>query len=68
MFLRAFHGQLHVHNVSEAVIPPFRASLVTKLYKLIRLSTKNLLIFIRIQLGKHARNYVAIFSSLSPWC
>ena len=66
MFLRAFHGQLRVHHIGGAVIPPFRAPLVTKLYKFIYLSIKNLLIFIRIQLDKHARNYVAISSSLSP--
>ena len=68
MFLRAFHGQLRVHNVRGAVIPAFRAPLVTKLYKFICLSIKNLLIFIRIQLDKHARNYLAISGSLSPWC
>ena len=56
MFLRAFHGQLRVHHVGGAAIPPFWAPLVTKLYKFIRLSIKNLLIFIRIQLDKHARN------------
>ena len=56
MFLRAFHGQLRVHHVGGALIPPFRAPLVTKLYKIIRLSIENLLIFIRIQLDKHARN------------
>ena len=56
MFLRAFHGQLRVHHVGGAAIPPFRAPLVTKLYKFIRLSLKNLLIFIRIHLDKHARN------------
>ena len=67
MFLRAFQGQLRVHHVGGAAIPPFRAPLVTKLYKFIRLSIKNLLIFIRIKLDKHARNYVAISSSLSPW-
>ena len=67
MFLRAFHGQLRVHHVGGAAISPFQAPLVTKLYKFIRLSIKNLLIFIRIQLDKHARNYVAISSSLSPW-
>ena len=67
MFLRAFHGQLRVQHVDGAAILPFRAPLVTKLYKFIRLSIKNLLIFIRIQLDKHARNYAAISSSLSPW-
>ena len=66
MFLRAFHSQLHVQHVGRAVIPPFQAPLVTKLYKFIRLSIKNILMFIRIQLDKHARNYVAISSSLSP--
>ena len=66
MFLRTFHSQLRVQHVSGAVIPTFRAPLVTKLHKFIRLSIKNLLIFIRIQLDKHARNYVAISSSLSP--
>ena len=66
MFLRAFHSQLRVQHVGGAVIPPSRAPLVTKLHKFIRLSIKNPLIFIRIQLDKHARNYVAIYSSLSP--
>ena len=65
MILGAFHSRLHVQHVGGAVIPPFRAPLVTKLYKFIRLSIKNLLIFIRIQLDKHARNHVAISSSLS---
>ena len=60
MFLRAFHSQLRVQHVGGTVIPPFRAPLVTKLHKFIRLSIKNPLIFIRIQLEKHARNYVAI--------
>ena len=55
MFLRAFHTQLHVQHVDRAVIPPFRAPLVTKLYKFIRLSVKNILMFIRIQLDKYAR-------------
>ena len=41
MFLRAFHSQLRVQHVGGAVIPPFRAPLVTKLYKFIRLSIKN---------------------------
>ena len=68
MFLQAFHGQLRVHNVSGAVIPPFRAPLVIELYKFIRLSIKNLLIFIRIQLDKYTSNYVAISGSLSIWC
>ena len=67
MFLWAFHGQLRVRDVDGDVISPNRAPLVTKLYKFIRLSIKNLLIFIRIQLDKHARNYVAISSSLSLW-
>ena len=31
MILRVFHGQLRVHHVGGAVIPPFQASLVTKL-------------------------------------
>ena len=66
MFLRAFHSQLRVQHVDGAVIPPFRATFVTKLYKFIRLSIKNHLIFIRNQLDKRARNYVAISSSLSP--
>ena len=66
IFLQAFHRQLRVQHVGGAVIPPFRASLVTKLHKFIRLSLKNPLIFIRIQLDEHARNYVAISSSLSP--
>ena len=66
MFLRAIHRQLHVRHVGGAVIPPFRAPVITKLHKFIRLSIKNPLIFIRIQLDKHARNYVAISSSLSP--
>ena len=66
MFLRAFHSQLHVQHVGEAVIPPFQAPLATKLHKFIHLSIKNLLIFIRIQLDKHARNYVAISSSFWP--
>ena len=66
MFLWAFHSQLRVQHVGGAVIPPFRAPLVTKLHKFIRFSIKNPLIFIRIQLDKHARNYVAISSSLSP--
>ena len=65
MYLRAFHGQLRVHHVGGALIPPFRAPLVTKLYKFIRLSIENLLIFIRIQLDKHARNYVAISSNVT---
>ena len=65
--VNVFSGfQLRVQHVGGAVIPPFRAPLVTKLHKFIRLSIKNLLIFIRIQLDKHARNYVAISSSLSP--
>ena len=68
MFLWAFHGQLRVQHVGGAVIPPFRAPLVKKLHKFIRLSIKNLFIFIRIQLDKHMCNYVAISSSLSPWC
>ena len=66
MFLRAFHSQLRVQHVDGAVISPFRAPLATKLYKLIHLSIKNPLIpliFIRIQLDKHAPNYVAISSS-----
>ena len=67
MFLRAFHGQLRVHHVGGALIPPFRAPLVTKSYKFIRLSIENLLIFIRIQLDKHTRSYVAISSNMSPW-
>ena len=66
MFLRDFHSQLRVQHVGRAVIPPFRAPLVTELHKFIRLSIKNPLIFIRIQMDKHARNYVAISSSLSP--
>ena len=66
MFLRDFHSQFRVQHVDGAVIPPFRAPLVTKLHKFIRLSIKNPLILIRIQLDKHARNYVAISSSLSP--
>ena len=66
MFLRAFHSQFRVQHVDGAVIPPFRVPVVTKLYKFIRLSIKNPLIFIRIQLDKHAHNYVAISSSLSP--
>ena len=66
MFLRAFHSQLRVQHVDGAVIPPFRAPFVTKLYKFIRLSIKNPLTFIRNQLDKRARNYVAISSSLSP--
>ena len=66
MFLWAFHGQLRVQQVGGAVISPFQAPLVTKLHKFILLSIKNRLIFIRIQLDKHARNYVAISSSLSP--
>ena len=66
MFLRAFHSQLRVQHVDGAVIPPFRAPFVTKLYKFIRLSIKNCLIFVRNQLDKRARNYVAISSSLSP--
>ena len=68
MFLRAFHSQLLVQHVGRAVIPPFRAPLATRLHKFIRLSIKNPLIFIRIQLDKHARNnyYVAISSCLSP--
>ena len=49
MFFGTFNGQLRVHHVGGAVIPPFRAPLVTKLYKLIRLSIKNLLNFIVIQ-------------------
>ena len=49
MFLGTFNSQLRVHHVGGAVIPPFRAPLVTKLYKLIRLSIKNLLNFIVIQ-------------------
>ena len=60
MFLQAFHSQLRVQHVGGAVIPPFRAPLVIKLHKFIRLSIKNLLIFIRIQLYKHTHNYVAI--------
>ena len=67
MFLWAFYAQLHVQHVGGAVILPFQASLVTKLHNFIRLSIKNLLIFIRTQLDKHAHNYVAISSSLSPW-
>ena len=66
MFLRAFHDQLRVHHVGGAVIPPFQAPLVTKLYRLIRLSVKNLLIFIRIKLDKQARDYVATSSNTSP--
>ena len=66
MFFWAFHGQLCVQHVGGAVIPLFRSPLVTKLHKFIRLSIQNLLIFIRIQLDKHARNYVAISSSLLP--
>ena len=66
IFLRAFDNQLRVQHVNGAVIPRFRAPLVAKLYKFIRLSIKNPLIFIRIRLDKHARNYVAISSSLSP--
>ena len=66
MFLRDFHSQLRVQLVDGAVIPPFRASFVTKLYKFIRLSIKNRLIFVRNQLDKCAHNYVAISSSLSP--
>ena len=58
--------QLHVQHVGGAVIAPIRAPLVTKLYKFIHLSIKNILIFIRIELDKYARNYVAISSSLSP--
>ena len=42
----AFHSQLRVQHVGGAVIPPFRAPLVTKLHKFIRLSIKNRLIFI----------------------
>ena len=67
MFLRTFNGQLRVHRVGGTVIPPFWALLVTKLYKLIRLSIKNLLNFIVIKEDKHARNYMAISNSLSPW-
>ena len=66
MFLRAFHSQLRMQHVDGAINPPFRAPLVAKLYEFMRLSIKNPLIFIRIQLDKHARNYVAISSSLSP--
>ena len=66
MFLQAFHSQLRVQHVGGAVIPPFRALLVTKSHKFIRLNIKNPLIFIRIQSDKHAHNYVAISSSLSP--
>ena len=66
MLLRAFHSQLRMQHVGGAVIPPFRAPLVTNLHKFIRLRIKNLLIFIRIQSDKHARNYVAISNSLSP--
>ena len=64
MILQVFHSQLRVHHVGGAVIPPFQASLVTKLYKLIRLSIKNHLMFIRIKLDESARNYVAISSSM----
>ena len=67
MFFRDFHGQFRVHHVGGAVIPPFWAPLVTKLYTFICLSIKNLLIFIRIQWDKHACNYVAISSNVSPW-
>ena len=49
MFLRTFYGQLHMHQVGGAVIPPFWVPLVTKFYKLIRLSIKNPLNFIVIQ-------------------
>ena len=66
MFLRVFHRQLCVQHVGGAVIPLFRAPVVTKLHKFIRLSIKNPLTFIRIQLDKHTRNYVAISSGLSP--
>ena len=66
MFLRAFHSQFRVQHVGGVVFPPFEAPLVTKLHKFIHLSIKNPLIFIRIQLDKHARNYVAISSNLSP--
>ena len=66
MLLRAFHNQLRVQHVGGAVIPPFRAPLVTNLYEFIHLSIKNIFIFIRIQLDKHTHNYVAISSSLSP--
>ena len=68
MFLHAFHGQLRVRHVDGDVIPPFWAPIITKLYKFIHLSIKNLLIFIIIQFHKpDALNYVAIPSSLSPW-
>ena len=49
MFLRTFNGKLRVYHVGGAVIPPFQAPLVTNLYKLIRLSVKNLFNFIVIQ-------------------
>ena len=65
MFIWDFRSQFRVHQVDGAVIPPFKAPLVTKLYKLIHLSIKNLLNFIVIQQGKHASKYMAISSSLS---
>ena len=46
MLIQDFSSQLRVHHVDGTVIPPFQAPFATKLYKLIRLSIKNLLNFI----------------------
>ena len=47
--------------VDGDVISPFPAPLVTKLYKFIRLSMKNVLSFIRIQYDKQARKLCGHF-------